>query len=241
MNNNQRMNTKATEGLEDFNLSSLPEFDVDLNLDDFDLQDSDPEETRYTKPKLYRPIAQHNIKYDNAVKLARDLYLEPGGRANVVVAGNFIFGDFIEAYIRTHNIKVGTMTITTLSLNQENIDGLEVLMRGGYVDRLNLIISHYFYSHERQVLVPYIYKTLDIDDRFQLAVAGTHTKTVTFDTLGGKKMVIHGSANLRSSNNAELWEFYTDYQSKILDKYKTINHPIRVKPLWDLITRKTLK
>lgn len=226
----------------------MPDFDMEFDSSLFALQDEERiEETRYQKPKLYRPIQESNIKYDNAIQLAKELRLEPGGRANVLISGAFIFGDFIEAYITTHNIKIRKMTISTLSMNQNNIDSLANLLNGGFIDELNLIISHYFFSHERHVLVPYIYEQLDIDNKFQLAVAGTHCKTVIFDTLGGKKIVIHGSANLRSSNNIEqftiednpeLFDFYNDYQDRIIDRYKTINKPVRVKPLWNLITTK---
>jgi len=246
------MNTKEDkeEGAElglDF---EIPDFDSEFSIDDFEfegIEDPHPEETRYQKPVLYRDIPEQNIKYSNAIALAKELRLPPGGRANVIVAGAFIFGDFIEAYVTTHNVKIKRMTITTLSMNQDNVDSLANLLTDGYVDELNLIVSHFFFSHERHTLIPYIYQTLDIEGRFQLAVCGAHTKTVIFDTLGGKKMVIHGSANLRSSNNVEqftiednpeLFDFYDEYQNRIIEKYKTINKAIRVKPLWDLITTK---
>ena len=229
----------------------MPDFAVDFDLAAFNLQSTEEEtETRYTKPLLYKPTHQNNIKYENALALARELRLEPGGRANAIVAGNFIFGDFLEAYIVEHNIQINKMTISTLSMSQENVDSLANLLNGGYVQQLNLIISHYFFSHERQALIPYIYQTLDINNQFQLAVSGTHAKTVIFDTLGGKKIVIHGSANLRSSNNleqftiednADLFDFYDEYQDRIIEKYQTIKKPVRVKPLWNLITTKKFK
>lgn len=246
---NERQKEQEPQQPDSFEIE-MPDFDVDFDLDAFDIRETEMEETRYMKPRLYKPIPQKDIKYDNALALARELRLDPGGRANVVVSGSFIFGDFIEAYVTTHNIKIGKMTISTLSMSQENVDSLANLIHGGYVDQLNMIISHYFFSHERGVLIPYIYKTLDIDNRFQLAVAETHTKTVIFDTLGGKKIVMHGSANLRSSNNLEqftiednpeLFDFYDDYQSRIIEKYQTIRKPVRVKPLWNLITTKNFK
>lgn len=227
----------------------FPDFEVpEFDLSAFDMTSGeDGIETRYMKPKIYEGIKGTNIKYDNAVKLARELRFEAGGRFNAIVSGAFIFGDFIEAFVTEHNIKIPKMTITTLSMSQDNVDSLANLMDGGYIDELNLIISHYFFANERQGLIPYIYQQLDKGDRFQLAVAGTHTKTVTFETLGGKKVVMHGSANLRSSanleqftieDNAELYDFYNEFQDRILDRYKTIKKPIRVRPLWDLITTK---
>jgi hypothetical protein len=242
--------TAETE-LNEIGLFDMPDFDMpDFDLSGFDILDEpDDIEPRYMKPKIYQPIKQSNIKYENAEKLARQLTLGKNERANVVVPGSFIFGDFIEAFIVENNIKAMKMTISTLSLSQDNVDSLSNLIHGGYIDELNLIISHYFFANERNVLVPYIYKELDTDGKFQLAVAGSHTKTVTFNTLGGKFIVMHGSANLRSSQNLEqftieeneeLFRFYDDYQDKIIDKYKTINKAVRVKALWDLINTKKL-
>ncbi len=231
----------------DFGNINIPVIDPSI----FDFMPTDAEatpiETRYTKPKVYN-IAEEHVTYDNAVKLARDLRLgERYQRAHCLVSGDFIFGDFIEAYIMTYKIRVPTMTIATLSLNQNNVDSLYHLMRTGHIERLNLVVSAYFYGNERQALIPYIYEHLDIGDRFQLAVAGIHTKTTHFNTAGGKHIVIQGSANLRSSGNVEqftieenkeLFDWYEDVYTAIIERYKTINHDVRHKELWAAITTK---
>jgi hypothetical protein len=227
----------------DFGNIEIPEFNPEIfNI----LDESEYEENRYTKPKVYS-VKQSFVLYENADKLARELTVNKGERADVFVAGSFIFGDFIEACIVQRNAKVKKMTISTLSLSQENVDSLHNLLAGGFVDELNLIVSAYFYANEFHCLVPYIYKELDIDNRFQLAVIGTHTKTCTFETLGGRKIIIHGSANLRSSGNLEqftveeneeLYDFYNEYTDKMLESYNTIKKPIRNKELWNIITTK---
>lgn len=103
-------------------------------------------------------------------------------------------------------------------------------------------MSAYFYSHERRGLIPYIYKRLDVENRFQLAVAGVHTKTCQFRTLGGRYVVMHGSANLRSCGNIEQFtmeenrELY-DFYDGIVERYKTINKQIRGNELWEMITK----
>jgi hypothetical protein len=184
----------------DFGGVEIPEFDPAI-FDLADEKDEQPqEENRYTKPKIY-PVKQGFVCYDNADKLARELTVNKGERADVFISGNFIFGDFLEAYIVQRNAKCRKMTVTTLSLSQENVDSLHNLLVGGFVDELNLIVSVYFFGHERHSLIPYIYKKLDIDNKFQFAVAAIHTKTAQFETLGGRKIIIHGSANLRSSAN----------------------------------------
>lgn len=227
-------------------------FDFSFDFDDFDTDgfgigaDQERLSPRYTKPKIHHMKESH-VLYDNATKLARELRLEKDERSDVFVSGTFIFGDFIEAYLTTHMAKALTMTISTLSMSQNNIDSLENLLVHEYIDRLNLIVSGYFYSHERRGLVPYIYEKLDIGDRFQLAVADIHTKTCHFHTLGGRKIVIHGSANLRSCGNIEqftieenesLFDFYDRHLSSIIERYSTINKAIRGKDVWKLLTSK---
>lgn len=220
--------------------------DLDLNIVDF-LPADETEETRYTLPKVVS-MKEDFVLYDNAQKMARELRLGFGERFDAFVSGSFIFGDFIEAYLTTQNACAKRMTISTLSMSQNNVDSLHTLMEKGYIEELNLIISVYFWGNERSSLIPYIYKQLDIGDRFQLAVAGVHTKTVNFETLGGRKIVLHGSANLRSSGNIEqftmeenqeLYEFYDDHFNRIIDKYATIRKPIRNSKAWDLFTRMT--
>lgn len=245
---NDSLQHKEAEQLQDF-IGDIGNFelpDIDLNLIEF-LPSDETEETRYTLPKVV-PMKEDFVLYDNAQKMARELRLGFGERFDAFVSGSFIFGDFIEAYLTTQNACAKKMTISTLSMSQNNVDSLHTLMEKGYIEELNLIISVYFWGNERSSLIPYIYKQLDIGDRFQLAVAGVHTKTVHFETLGGRKIIMHGSANLRSSGNIEqftmeenpeLYEFYDDHFNRIIDKYATIRKPIRNSKAWDLFTRMT--
>jgi hypothetical protein len=214
----------------------------DFDVSDFDFIDDD-ENARYLKPSVHA-VKEKHIIYENALKLAKETTIDKGERIHAVVSGNFIFGDFIEAHIVHHNAKVPKMTISTLSLSQDNVDSLYNLLAGGFVDKLSLIVSAYFYSHEKRGLIPYIYERLDIDDRFQLSVAGIHTKTTTFNTTGGKKIVIHGSANLRSSGNIEqftieenpeLHDFHDAISDEIAQKYATINHAVRHTKIWESV------
>lgn len=217
----------------------IEELNIDINIPDMDLDISIADngfDNRYIKSKVAKDIPAHKLKYRNAIKLANNIKIEEGIRYDCIVAGNFIFGDFIEAFITLNNAKCLQLTISTLSLDQNNVDSLVNLMTGNYVDNLNLIISDYFYAHERGSLIPYIYDKLDVDNRFQLASASSHTKIAMFETLGGKKIVIHGSANLRSSSNIEqftieenpgLYDFHFEYHNRIIEKYMTINKEIK--------------
>lgn len=190
------------------------------------------------------------LKYSNAEKLAKAIRLDKGARYDCIVSGNFIWGDFIEAFFTVNEAQSRSVTISTLSMDQNNVDSLKNLMVWGHIDELNLIISGYFFAHERRALIPYIYQELDIDNRFQLAVADVHTKICLFETTGGKKIIIHGSSNLRSSGsieqftieeNPDLYDFYKEYHDRIIEKYKMINKDVkrpkrlRGKALWEAV------
>ncbi|MGV4404946.1 hypothetical protein ACQ1PF_07940 [Ornithobacterium rhinotracheale] len=225
----------------DFNDDDFQEIeDLEAELDDLsdDLEDSQISNNfnpRIIKAKKYKELKSHQVKFRHAKDLAKKVDLTESPRYDCIVSGNFIFGDFIEAFLVGKNIKITEMTIATLSMSRENIDSLVTLMQKGYVDNLNIIISDFFYSHERNNLIQYMYEALDVDDRFQLSVTSTHAKVYLLKTLGGKKIVIHGSTNMRTCGNIEhftieinesLYDFYRDFYKEIESRYKTINKTI---------------
>jgi hypothetical protein len=231
----------------DFEMPELNEFDLNVNFDSdiFDSMEIDLDrfETRYIKPPRTRQVA---MKYARAEKLARDITISHAQRTFIVINGTFIFGDFIEALILEKNYQVKEMTISTLSLSENNVDSLANLLEHDYILSLNLIISDYFFSHERSNLIPYIYKELDKKNNFQLAIAATHCKICIFETTTGEHIVIHGSCNLRSSNNIEqlvveeskeLYDFNKTYQDEILKRYSTIHKSIRQKEIWQVVAK----
>jgi hypothetical protein len=192
-------------------------------------------QNRYIKP-IKNIIPAKKVLYENALEFVDSIKNEDisiDSRIYAIVSGNFIFGDFIEAFIDAKNFNIKELTITTLSMSENNVDSLENLLhKWKYVKKLNLIISDYFYSHERNLLIPYIYKKLDIENKFQLAICRTHMKICQFETIGQNKCVINGSANLRSSQcleqitieeNKDLYDFNQKYFNIILEKYKSIN------------------
>ena len=230
--------------------SSYGLFDSDFDFEDLDLTFdagfADENKDRYHNPPAYKGIKEKHVLYSHAIRAANYIDIGEGKRSHMVTAGSFEFGDFIEALFKERNIQSKRMTISTLSLSRNNVDSLGNLLLDGWVDYLDLIVSDYFFAHERKNLIPYMLHELDFEDRFQLAVAGSHTKIVTFETYGGKKFVMHGSANLRSSacleqttieENPGLYDFYLDFHDSILKEYSVINKPIRHKKLWQAVRR----
>ena len=212
----------------------------DLGPDDFALDSQ--LSTRIHAPARSRMLHPRLIRYENAQRLADELgpLSDPGARAHAILNGNFIYGDFLEAWIKANNWLIPDAYLATLSLSHENLDSLANLLHGGYIERLHLMVSDYWFAHERRDLVPYAYQELDLGaERFQLSVTGSHCKLALLapvdDTTGATLAhhVLHGSANLRSSASIEqlaiehdrdLYDFHRDWLTALERQYSTI-HP----------------
>ena len=93
-------------------------------MNDFLCETEDNFKTRYIKPPKCKEIPERRMKYSLAIDLAKNLTPEKGCRYFVITDGKFIAGDFIEAFVTEHNIHVKSMTISTLSLSENNVDSL---------------------------------------------------------------------------------------------------------------------
>jgi len=206
--------------------------ELEFELGDFDLSgDLMPQETRYIKPKFStQPVF---VDYANAKTLAKKVQLYPGEQVHGIVKGDFIFGDFIEALLVEKQVTCTYMHLSTLSMSQNNIDSLAGLMNDGYIDNLVLVLSNYFYSHEKRVMIPYLLKELDVLDRFDCRICRNHTKIVLME-ISNLKLVLTGSSNLRSSQSieqfmmqesAELYNFYAGWFDSLKD-YSIINREV---------------
>jgi hypothetical protein len=204
-------------------------FEIDFDIKGFDINLSldDKTDNGFCKPKLTKP---KRVIYDNAVKMAQDIKLEKDMSVYSIVSGNFIFGDLLEALIINNHVKVKKLYISTLSLSENNVDSLVNIMLSGLCDELHLVVSSYFYSHERGNLVKYIYQELEQEKpwKFFFSVAGTHMKLALIET-DELKITMQGSANLRSSGNIEqfsmtddvdLFEFNKEYIEIIEESYR---------------------
>lgn len=185
------------------------------------------------------------VMYENAEDLAKVIDISKDN--DVIVNGSFIFGDFIEALMVEKELYAEKMVISTLSMGYENVDSLRNLIDWGLIEELDLIISGFHYAQKRHTIVDYTYERLDIEDRFQLAVADCHTKICMFNTVCGKHIVIKGSANLSSSDcveefsifdDKERFDFYMNYHNFIIETFKTVKKPLRGKLLWESITNR---
>lgn len=224
-------------------------FDLDFNVADFNLLDNDsdaqPEkQDRILQPRIDKDSVTNHVMYENAEAFAEQIDLDPNVRTFAWVSGSFVFGDIIEALLFKRGVVPRELYICTLSISQENIDSLVNVMDTGYVERLVLVISGYFYSHEKFKLVPYMYEQLDqYGDRVHIVFGNYHAKIITMRTVLDHYITIHGSSNMRSSNSIEqmmleqskeLHEFNAAIMDRLVERFDTINHnapPTKLKRL----------
>ena len=231
--------------------------DLDFKLSDVARGgESDGLETsRYDRPRIYDNVLDA-VEYEHACDFVDNLELRDGYRAFAFVSGNFVFGDVLEAMVERRKAAPRDVTIQTLSMSEENIDSLRnvVEMMDGGLERLRIILSVYFWGHEHRPgqLVPYLYEQLDVDGLgFDVAFASIHTKILSMRTICGNKLVMDGSANLRSSRNIEqlrvecdggLYDYIEGFADKVFAAYSVLNKdmpypkPVRGNRLWGAIT-----
>lgn len=222
--------------------------DVDLDLGAFDtIGAAATSANRYVLPKPPRKARPHLVRYDRAAEMARELCpaIAAGETVHALLSGNFIFGDFLEALAVENMVRLEDLTLSTLSISDDNVLSFANMMETGFLGTLNVVVSDYWWSHNRHN-ARFIYETLDRDDRFQLAVAGLHTKIALLLTAKGSKIVVHGSANLRSSRcleavtietSPELYDFHREWHDRILEEYATVRKSLRGERLFDHLVK----
>ena len=238
--------------MDDFELDSI-EFDFDFDITGFDFSEEiEPTKTEiWSTPVIHKP---QTISYEYAQQFAESLDLRKDTFA--FVSGNFVFGDFMESLVDLGKLTVKRMGIHTLSLNDENIDSIRNIIEWQPVERLDIVLSDYWYSHERKPggLVQYLFEELDVKDLdLHVAFCGTHAKVWTVETLLGNTLTVHGSANLRSSGNVEhvcispnreLFDFCDSMLKRMIETYDVVNQDARKKKsvrrgkLWQAVAAK---
>lgn len=215
----------------DFDLSDFQIFDTDSG----GFLDESKAQRRILQPRIDVRDISHKVLFESAEKFAQQIDLRENARTFAWVSGNFVFGDIIEALVTKRDMFPKNIFICSLSISQENIDSLKnVMIMCPELEKLTIVLSGYFYSHEKYGLVPYMYQELDDDsNKVQIAFGGYHCKVIAIETIYGNTLTIHGSANLRSSNSIEqvmvergrdLYEFNAAIIEEIASKFGTINH-----------------
>lgn len=177
-------------------------------------------------------IIKHEIKsmfvhFKNAIQLVKSLkYFPKKNEAYYIwIQGNFIFGDFITQFIVQHNLIIKELTIITLSITRNNIEALDELIVKGYCNKINLVLSEYYIRTEKikqTKTIELLIKITSENENFNLYTTETHQKIVLLHTSLDNKIVFHGSANMKGSQNYE--QLMIDNNDELYDfNYESLN------------------
>jgi hypothetical protein len=104
---------------------------------------------------------------------------------------------------------VDHLALSTLSFHRRNSEALLSWIDAGLVARLTMVCSVFFREHFAETFDA-IHQALKPPHR--IAATRTHAKLICMHFTSGRKMVIEGSANLRSNGNAEQYTLVNDAQ-----------------------------
>ena len=95
------------------------------------------------------------------------------------------------------------LRVATLSMKPRNAYELLRLLDRGTVGRLTLLVSEFFRQHHTGVCADLIGELAGRSPCHRFGSARSHAKVVCLDFGAGGKMVLEGSANLRTNSNQE--------------------------------------
>ena len=180
---------------------------------------------------IEKNIISSKVNYKNAINLVKSFSLPKlNNSVYFWIEGNFKFGDFIPVFICQNNLNVEELTIITLSADVKNFESFDELLYQNWVEKINLVLSGYFYRTEKiKHTRSYDYlEELSIKwkNKFNVFTLNTHQKICLIKTKN-EKFVLHGSANLKGSQNFE--QLMIDNSNELYDFNYKMFEQIKIK------------
>ena len=125
---------------------------------------------------------------------------KPGEAVHTLMTGRYDLMHLIVVLVRRLGI-IDAMRIGTLSFNAANLKELLALLDSKAVGTMTLLCSSFFRDHNKDLWQETV---SEFRERGQSAAAArSHAKVVTLALADGQRLVLEGSANLRSNGNCE--------------------------------------
>jgi hypothetical protein len=149
------------------------------------------------------------IRPENAAAVVAHLPAGPEERTHALLRGDFVLCDMIPAIIAETG-PLDHVRIATLGMSAANAAQLARLVRAGQIQRLTLVVSHYFQQVDRTTVFAAVCDELAPLGAMPI-VTRNHAKVILLPALRHPhRLVIEGSANLRSSDNLEQVVIFND-------------------------------
>lgn len=148
---------------------------------------------------------QRFIRPENAAALIANLP-EPGETLHGILRGDFVLADIMEPMLKRG--RCPHLLVGTLSMSVNNAQTFVKLFQENLVDRITLVISHYFTSVNKSTIYSEIRRILE-STKTDIVVMRSHAKVIVMQT-AENNYVIESSANLRSSDNLEQITIFND-------------------------------
>ena len=152
------------------------------------------------------------IRPENAAAILPHLPAGPDERTHAILRGDFVLCDLIPAILAELG-PVDHLRIATLGMSAANAQTLARLVAAGLVGRLTIVVSHYFQQVDRTTVYADVCAALEPVGAAPI-VTRNHAKVILLPfARRPDRLVIEGSANLRSSDNLEQVVLFNDSES----------------------------
>jgi hypothetical protein len=155
----------------------------------------------------------------------------PGESLHAILFGFFDLMNVVLAFLDRIGSVCTALRIATLSLSKRNATELAALLDAKAVLRLDVLTSDFQRKHDPEILAE-VLDLLVVKRTARVAAARSHAKVITLALADGRRFVLEGSANLRTSRNqeqfclsqdADLYAFFDSWLSEMVTKYELRN------------------
>ncbi len=126
----------------------------------------------------------------------------PGEAAHAIMTGHYDLCVLLAALLDLQPAPCRRLRIATLCFNRRNTVELLGLLESGKIGGLTILASSFFKGHNKELFETFR-DELAAFPGSRIAAARSHAKLALYDFADGTGLVVEGSANLRTNNNAE--------------------------------------
>jgi hypothetical protein len=166
-----------------------------------------PDEGQSLPGKAPRPLSVKDVARRTAMLKEAAGVLphlpEPGEALHAIMTGTYDLTVLLTLLIEQSPTPCDHLRIATLSLKPRNLYELYRLIDKGKVVMLSLLVSDFFQAHHKELCTTLIGELAARSPAHRFAAARSHAKVICMDFGPGGKLVLEGSANLRTNSNRE--------------------------------------